>query len=318
MTVHSTAINLSQVNAAKAQAHLIAYDAKFQRAMAVDGPGLDYLKPYTYEPPINPGVHLVRMPIPLSAPELKKFKGTRHFRKNSTAFIDLTCEFYDDGVEEDADKMAAFDWTGFSTSPEAISVILKTWKSRTNAVALNSAESYTDWTGGNFLAATKYANPFKKSTSTTFKNYWTSATLNTTNVQLMIADMVDRRGFNGEPLGFGEKDMVLFASSALWPTALSVAKDERLANGATNPCIKFNLDPECWRHLSAKRWGIIQKGSAMDTHPVFGAVQDSPTTLVLGKDSAKYELTNQMGYNIKSRLGVAFLRYEAISVGVEP
>jgi hypothetical protein len=314
----SAAITLAAVNAAKAQAHLIAYDAKFQRAMAVDGPGIDYLKPYTYEPSINPGVHLVRMPIPLSAPELKLFKGTRHFRKNSTAFIDLESQFYDDGVEEDADKMAAFDWTGFTTSPESIATILRTWKSRTNAVLLNSGQSYTDWTGGNFLATTKYANPFKRSTSTTFKNYWTSATLNTTNVQLMIADMVDRRGFNGEPLGFGESDLVLFASSALWPTALSITLDERLANGATNPAVKYRMKAECWRHLHPKRWGIIQAGAAMDTHPVFGAVMDSPTTLVLGKDSAKYELTNQMGYNVKARLGSALLRYEAISVGVEP
>jgi len=314
----SAAITLSAINAAKAQAHLIAYDAKFQRAMAVDGPGVDYLEPYTYEPPINPGVHLVRMPIPLSAPELKLFKGTRHFRKNSTAFIDITSKFYDDGVEEDADKMAAFDWTGFTTSPESIATVIRTWKSRTNATALNSAESYTDWTGGNFLSATKYANPFKRSTSTTFKNFWNGSLLNTTNVQLLIADMVARRGFNNEPLGFGESDLVLFASPTLYPTALSITLDERLANGASNPALKYKMKAECWHHLQAKRWGIIQMGAAMDTHPVFGAVMDSPTTLVLGKDSAMYELTNKMGYNVKTRLGTAFLRYEALSVAVEP
>lgn len=315
---HASAITIAALNAEKAQAHLIAYDLKFQKAMAVDGPGLDYLKPYTYEPPINPGVHLVRMPVPLSAAELKKFKGIRHFRKNSTAYIDLSTEFYDDGVEEDADKMAAMDWTGFSTSPESIATILRTWKSRTNAVALNSAETYTDWTGGNFLAATKYANPFKKATSSTFKNFWSGSTLNTTNVQLMIADMVGRRGFNNEPLGFGLEGLVLFASSKLFPTAQSVCLDERLANGATNPAIKYRMKPECWPHLADARWGIIQSGAAMDTHPVFGAAMDSPTTLVLGKDSAKYELTNQMGYNVKARLGVSFLRYEAISVATDP
>ena len=79
----SGAITLAMVNAEKAEAYLIAYDAKFQKANAVDGAANDYLAKYTYTPPINPGVHLVRLPIPLSAPELKLFKGRRHFRRNS-------------------------------------------------------------------------------------------------------------------------------------------------------------------------------------------------------------------------------------------
>jgi hypothetical protein len=314
----SGALTLALMNAEKAQAYLTAYDAKFQRAMAVDGPGLDYLKPYTYTPPINPSVHYVRLPIPLSAPELKIFKGRRHFRKNSTAFIDLTSTPYDDGVEEDADKIAAMDWVGFSTTPESIATTIRTWKSRACIALLNSGESYTDWTGGNFLATTKYANPFKRDTSTTFKTYWANTVLNTTNVQLMIADMVGRRGFNNEPLGFGTSGLVLFASTSLFPTAQSICLDERLANGATNPALKYKMQPEAWHHLSAKRWGILQTGGAMDTHPPFGAVEDSPIALVLGKDSAMYELTNKMGYNVKVRLGAALMRYEAISVGVEP
>ena len=314
----SAAVTLSMLNEAKAQARLIVFDEKFQNAMATDGPGLDYLAPYTYEPSINPDVHLVRMPVPLSAPELKAFKGRRHFRKNSTAFIDIVSSPFDDGVEEDADKLAAFDWVGFSTTQQSIATIIKTWKSRTNAVLLNSGESVTDWTGGNFLAATKYANPFKKSTSTTFKTFWSSTVLNTTNVQLMIADMVARRGFNNEPLGFGLSGLKLFASSTLYPTALSITLDERLANGATNPCVKYKMEAEAWPHLSAKRWGIIQAGSAMDTHPAFGALMGAPETNVYGKDSAMYETTNKMGFNVKVRLGNALLRYEAISVAVEP
>jgi hypothetical protein len=313
----TSALSLDMMNGLKAQAHLIAYDAKFQKAMAVDGPGLDYLDPYIYQPSINPGVHIVRLPIPLSAPELKLFKGSRHFRRNSTGYIDLTSAWYDDGVEEDADKLAAFDWTGFSTSPEAIATIIKTWKSRTCAGLINVGESTTDWKGQNFLGTAKKANPFKVGVPT-FKNYWTNAVLNTTNVQLMIADMVARRGFNNEPLGFGLSGLKLFASSTLFPTALSITLDERLANGATNPCIKYKMEAEPWPHLSAKRWGIIQTGGAMDTHPVFGAVQDAPKTMVLGVDSAMYETKNRMGYNVKLRLGASLMRDEAISVGVEP
>ncbi len=313
----SQALTISLMNAEKAQAFLISYDTKFQAAMAVDGPGLDYLDPYTFKPSISPSVHTVRLPIPLSAPELKIFKGRRHFRKNSTAFIDLTSLPYDDGVEEDADKMAAMDWAGFSTTPQAIATIIRTWKSRSLAVILNDGESFTDWTGDNFLSATKYANPFKKSTSSTFKTFWSGTDCNTTNVQLMIADMVSRRGFNNEPLGFGTSGLVLFASSALFPTAQSVCLDERLVNGASNPAIKYKMKPEAWPHLASNRWGILQTGPAMDTHPPFGAVMGDPETLVLGKDSAKYELTNQMGHNVKVRLGAALMRYEAISVAEE-
>ena len=96
-------------------------------------------------------------------------------------------------------RMAAMDWTGFSTTPEQINTIIKTWKSRTNATLLNTGESFTDWTGGNFLAATKYANPFKRSTSTTFKNLWTGTTLNTTNVQRLIADISKARKLGWKP-----------------------------------------------------------------------------------------------------------------------
>ena len=313
----SGAITLAMVNAEKAEAYLIAYDAKFQKANAVDGAANDYLAKYTYTPPINPGVHLVRLPIPLSAPELKLFKGRRHFRRNSTAFIDLTSFPYDDGVEEDADKIAAMDWVGFSTSPESIATTIKAWPSKSLALRLNDGETYVDWTGGNFLATTKYSNPFKQSTSTTFRTFWSGTNLNSTNVMRLIADMVARRGFNNQSLGFGLSNLVLFASSALFPTAQSVALDERLTNGATNPALKYKLTPEAWPDLAADRWGILQMGSATDTHPAFGAVQDSPQVLILGKDSAKYELTNQMGYNVKVRLGAALMRYEAISVAEE-
>ncbi len=43
----------------------------------------------------------------------------------------------------------------------------------------------------------------------------------------------------------------------------------------------------------------------------------SPETNVFGKDSAMYESSNKMGYNVKVRLGNALMRYEAISVATE-
>lgn len=313
----SGAITVAMMNALKAQAYLIGYDAQFQTAMSTNGEANDYLDKYSFKPSITPSVNTVRLPIPLSAPEMKLFKGRRHYRKNSTGFIDLTSVPYDDGVEEDADKMAAMDWTGFSTSAESIALNIKQWQSKALATLLNAGETYVDWTGGYFLSATKYANPFKPVAAQVYKNLWTSTTLNTTNVLRLINDMVARRGFNGGSLGFGISGLVLFCSSDLFTTAQSICMDERLANGATNSAVKYKLTPEPWIDLTSGRWGILQTGSATKSHPAFGAVKDSPQVLVLGKDSAKYEMTNMVGYNVKQRLGAALMRSEAISVATQ-
>jgi len=314
----SGAITLAMMNAAKAQEFLIAYDAQFQNAMSQNGEANDYLDKYTYHPTINPGVSIVRMAVPLSAPEMKLFKGRRHFRKNGVAFMDLTSVPYDDGVEEDADRMAAFDWTGFSTSAQSIADTIKQWQSKALATLLNSGESYTDYTGANFLGTAKEANPFKPVVGNRYRNFWADTTLNTQNVDRLIADMVARRGFGGGSLGFGISNLVLFSSSALFPTARSICVDEFLPGGASNPAIKWGMTPEAWPDLAADRWGILQVGPATRSHPAFGSIKDSPEVLILGKDSAKYELTNQVGYNVKLRMGVGLLRPEAISVAEEP
>lgn len=310
----SGAINVSILLAEKAQAHLIAYDAKFQNARAQNGDAYNYLKPYTYTPSINPGTYVVRMTVPLSAPEMKVFTGTRHYRQNSTAFIDLTSVFYDDGVEEDVDRMAAADWTGFTTTPESISTVIDGWSSQKLAALVNVAESTVDWTGANFGATIKYGNPFKKKLAGTFRTFWANTDLTVLNVEALIADMVSRRGFNNLSLGFGVKDLVLYTSNALYPRGLTICKDLTLPGAASNPIVKYGITPEVWPDLNAKRWGIVQRGNAMNTHPPFGAVRGQETVLVSGKDSPKFHLENKMGHNVKLPMGVGLLRYEAISV----
>jgi hypothetical protein len=310
----SGAIDFKSLLAEKAQAHLIAYDAKFQAARAQMGDALNYLKGYTYTPSINPGVYVVRMPIPLSAPEMVEFTGRRHYRENSTAFIDLTSKFYDDGVEEDVDRMAAADWTGFSTTPEQISTVIESWGSQKCAALINTAETYTDWTGANFAATTKYGNPFKKKLAGSFKTFWSATPINAANVEAMIADMVGRRGFNNLSLGYGVKGLKLFCANALYPTAMRVCKDETLPGAASNPIVKYGIVPEAWPDLAATRWGIIQDGPAMQTHPVFGFLKGQEQVVVSGVGSAKYDLENKMGHNVKIPMGVGLLRYEAISI----
>ncbi len=314
----SGAITLTSMTAAKALAHLIAYDAKFQKAASADGDVLDYLGKYAHKPIINPGVEIVRMPIPLSDFEMRLFKGRRHYSKNSTAFMDLTSLPYDIGVEEDPDRIAAFDWVGFSQSPERINNTVKQWESKALAGLINVGESTLDWTGTNFLGTAKEANPFKPVVANRYKNYWASTTLNTTNVLKLIGDMVARRGFNGGSLGFGIKDLVLFASSSLYPTALSIVNDALLSGGVTNPVVQYRLKAEPWIDLTAGRWGILQTGGAIESHPVFGSVQGTVETTISGVGSAKHELSGKVGYNVRKRMGVGLLRSEAISVAVEP
>ncbi len=315
MTVAANgAVSLSLLQAEKAQAYLISYDAKFTAARNNNGDALNYLKPYTYTPSVNPGIYTVRLPVPLTAPEMKLFKGTRHYRQNGTAFIDLTSVPYDDGVEEDFDKMIAFDWTGFSTSPEEIATVIDGWSSQKSAALVNVAETTTDWTGAYFAATTKYGNPFKKRAAGTFRTWWASTDLTVANVERLIADMVSRRGFNNLSLGFGIKGLTLFAANALYPRALTICKDLTLPGAATNPIVKHGIVPEAWPDLAATRWGIIQTGRAMSTHPVFGYVGQPEQVLVSGVDSPKYHLENKLGHNVKKAMGVGLMRYEAISI----
>jgi hypothetical protein len=158
------------------------------------------------------------------------------------------------------------------------------------------------------------SNPYKRG-APTYKNYWTSTALTTTNVELLIADMVDRRGFNDENLGL-EGDTI-FCSPALYPTARSIAEDDRLANGQTNPIRKYGLKVKKLQHLTAKRWGLIHE-AAMGDYPVFGAIETPEELNTWGRDSAMFEQTAYMGYDVMVDLGIALLRQEAISLAVAP
>ena len=263
---------------------------------------------------------MVRIPIPLTAPELKKFKGRQHFIRNSTGYIELSKAPYDAGVQEFLDKINAADWVGFSVMPEVFAGQVNAWMSQNAVAQLGTAESTTSWDGTNFLSATKYSNPFNRamkipgtSTLATYKNFWNGSTLNTTNVQLMRADMLKRRGFDNRPLGYRGTHLV--ASPDLFPDAESVCKDLRLANGATNPVEKYKLIPECWYDLPAKRWGLVHKDP---NRPIFAASKGSPMTQVYGVQSAMFEKRRMVGWNIYVQLAVGLARAESISIGVNP
>lgn len=319
----SAPLTLFQLFDSKAHPYLTAFDATFNKAASIIGNEGAYAEQFIYQPPAlgEANVQLVRLPVPLTAPELKLFKGRQHFQENGTGYIELEKAPYNGGVKEFLDKINAADWIGFSSAPEVYAGLVNAWPSQQCVSQLATAESTLSWNGiTNFLAATQYSNPYNTamkipgtSTLATFKNYWASAVLNTTNVQLMRADMCKRRGFDNRPLGYRGTHLV--ASADLFPTAESVCLDERLANGASNPILKYRLEPVCWYDLPPKRWGLVHYDA---NRPVFAASKGSPMTKVYGVESAMFEKERKVGWNVFVHLAKGLARYESISIGAEP
>lgn len=310
----TTGITLEEVVQAQAQAKLISYEAKFIDSMNKPAtPEQDYLREYIYTPPVDTNkVQRVRFPIPMSAAELVAFKGKRRYRRNSTRFVEMTHLPYNDGEHVYYKEIAAFDWVGFNVAAPRLAKIAKTWTSRNATKLLNTAESATCWDGSFFVSASKSSNPFRKG-APTYKSYYAATDPSVANVQAMRAEMGARVDFNGDNLGI-EGD-TLFASATLFPQVEAICLDERLAGGATNPIYKWRLKPKKLPDLSAKRWGLMH-ASAFEDFPIFGAIEGSPDILILGRDSAKFETTSHMGYNMVIDLGVKLLRSETISLAV--
>ncbi len=318
----SNAMTLFELFELKAHAHLTGYDTAFLKATSILGNEGDYADEFIWYPTAltQPDVQLVRIPVPLTAPELKLFKGRTHFITNSTGYIELEKKPYQNGVKEFLRKINAADWVGFGIMPEVFAGIIAAWPSQNAVAQLATGESTASWDGTNFLSATKYSNPYKRdmkipgtATLATYKNFWNGSVLNTTNVQLMRADMLKRRGFDNRPLGYRGTHLV--ASPDLFPDAESVCKDQRLANGATNPVEKYKLIPECWYDLPAKRWGLVHKDT---NRPIFVASKGTPQTNVYGVTSAMYERQKKVGWDVEVDLAVGLGRAESISIGVNP
>lgn len=312
-------LTLFQLWDAKAQPYLTAFDATFNKANAIIGTEGAYADEFIYQPtPLGQNdVQLVRIPIPLTAPELKLFKGRQHFMENGTGYIELQKAPYDGGVKEFLDKINAMDWVGFSSSPEVYAGLVVAWMSQQSVSQLATAENTLSWDGiTTFLAATKYSNPYKPkmtlpgtTTLATYKNFWATTQLSVANVMLLRADMIKRRGFDNRPLGY--KGTHLVASADLFPQAESICQDEILAGAATNPVVKWGLKPTCWYDLPPKRWGLIH----MDKNrPIFAASKGSPLTKVYGIESAMFEKERKVGWNVFVQLGRGLARSESISI----
>jgi hypothetical protein len=313
------ALTLFELFEAKAGPALYQYDAAFVKAASVTGPEVGYADEFIYLPPggDGPNVGTVRIPVPLTAPELRPFKGRNQFIKNSTGFIDLTKSPYQEGIADYLDKINAHDWIGFNIMPGVYANLVSAWPSRNTVPLLNSAENTASWNGvTNFLAATQYSNPYNKkmtlpgtTTLATYQNFWANTLPTVPNVQAMIADMSKRRGFDGNPLGYTGTHV--FSSPDLFPTVRALCEDEKLPGGATNPLVKWKLKPIQWFDLNPKRWGLLHKD---ENRPIFAATKGSPRTQVYGVQSAMYEKTRKVGWDVYVWLAAALARQESISV----
>lgn len=315
----SNALTLFQLFDLKAQAYLTSYDTSFVKASSIIGGEGAYADEFIYQPPAlgEANVQLLRIPVPLTAPELKLVKGRRTFQKNSTGYIDLQKAPYQGGVQDYLEKINAADWIGFSVAPEIYAGLIAAWPSQQCVSQLATAENTPSWDGiTNFLATTKYSNPFKPkmtlpgtSTLATYKNFWASTQLNVPNAQALRNDLINRRGFDNRPLGYTGTHLV--HSPNLTDAAEAVCIDLRLPGGATNPFEKYKIKPEVWYDLPPKRWGLIHR----DPHrPIFVASKGSQQSFVWGVTSKMYEEEFMVGWSCYVQLAKGLGRSESISI----
>lgn len=315
----SAPLTLVQLFELKAQAYLTAYDTSFVKASSIIGAEGAYADQFIYMPPQlgETNVQLLRIPVPLTAPELTLVKGRRKFQKNSTGYIELQKAPYQQGIQDYLERINAADWIGFNVAPEVAAGLINAWPSQQCVSQLATAENTLSWDGiTNFLATLKYSNPFKPkmllpgtSTLATYRNFWATTPLTVTNAQALRNDLINRRGFDNRPLGYTGTHLV--HSSNLTDLAESVCQDLRLPGGATNPFEKYKIKPEVWYDLPPKRWGLVHKDP---NRPIFVASKGQQQSFVWGVTSKMYEEEFMVGWSCMVQLAKGLARSESISI----
>ncbi len=304
---------LSKANllAEEAQAYITAYNAKFVDAPV--GKGHTYLDRFIFKPSegVDERATIVRFPIPLTAVELRLFKGRSRFAKGSTKYIEVAKNPYQAGQHEYYKLIVDPAWTGFE-KPERLRKLVTSWPTRNAAAIINAGDSTAYWKGTNFLSASTPSNPFKKGSPNPYRTFWASTPLDYENVQAMLVDLTNRRDLEGDVIPSG--NFILFASAALFPTALSIAVDPLIpGTNQSNPVKKWNMTAESWPDLDPSRWGIINADAA-EEYPLFMSVQGTEDFMTYGRESAMFEQKKHMGYELLQDLGIAAGRNESFAV----
>lgn len=303
--------DLTTLSPVEAEAYLTAYSFRYTQAKV--GEASLYLDKYMFTPPegVDQRIRTVLFPIPLTALELRLFKGRRRFTRGGTRFIKVKKRPYQEGLEEYVYLMTDPAWTGFATGPERLRKLVKTWPTRAAALLINSGETTASWKGGNFLSASVPSNPLKVG-GPTYKTFWPATPLTHDNVQAMIAEMANRRDLEGDPIGL--IPTTLFCSAPLMPLAMEIAKDDLVSDTKiSNPVKKYNLTVEVWPDLAPTRWGLLMP-SALEDYQLFNFVKGNEDIEVLDRTSYLFQSEKKMGVSVDVDLGIALARNEAISV----
>lgn len=305
-------LDISVMMAEEADAYMTGFNTRFVDASI--GQASTYLDRYMFTPPegIEARVRTVRFPIPLTAVELKLFRGRSRFVKGSTRYITVRKKPYQAGEAAHYKMIVDPAWTGFAKSPERLRKLCASWPTKNGARLINTGETIASWKGGNFLSTSVPTNPFSKTITSTYQVFWAATPLTHDNVLAMIADLSAREDLDGDSIPMG--DLILFASGALHPTAVSVVGDEFIdGTRISNPLRKWNITVERWHHLAPTRWGLIN-GAAIDEYPIFNVLTGEEEFYVYGRDSAMFEQKKEMGYEVMKDLGIAPARNEALIV----
>lgn len=300
------------LHAAEADAYMTAYGTKYVNAPV--GKGSVYLDQLIHYPSegVDDRVQTVQFPIPFVALELKELRGRRRFSKGSTKYITVRKTPFQAGQHEHYKKIIDPNWTGFTTAPERLRKLVDSHPTKQGIVVFNTGETIPYFKGTNFLSASVPSNPFKKGGTDTYKVFWNATVLNHANVEAMIADMINRRDLEGDPMAMGQ--LTLFASSALTPAAMSVAEDDFINDTQiSNPIKKWKLKVETWQHLLPTRWGILNTADLEDYLPL-NALKGEEDFNTWGRDSPMFFESFHMGYDIVVDFGIAPGRNEKISV----
>jgi hypothetical protein len=312
MSLDRNAMDINALMAEEAEAYLTGYSTRFVEAPI--GTASTYLDKYIFTPPegVEERVRKVFFPIPLTAVELRIWKGRSRFTKGSTKYISVKKRPYQAGESAFYKMITDPAWTGFSRSPEHLRKLCASWPTKNAARLVNTGETIAHWKGTNFLSASVPSNPFRNGSSQAYRVFWNATTLTHPNVEAMIADIVNRRDLDDDPLPLGQ--LVLFSSAALHPTAMSVAKDPLIdETKISNPILKWNLQVEAWQHIDPTRWGLINT-AAVDEYPIFNALIGADEFYTYARDSSMFEQKKEMGYEVMKDLGIAPARNEAICV----
>lgn len=299
--------------AEEAEAYITAYSTKYVDAPI--GKASTYLDEYIYRPSegVESRVRTVRFPIPLTAVELQEYKGRTRFAKGSTRYIEVKKKPFNAAESEFYKMIVDPAWTGFNRSPERLRKLAASFPSKRGCLLLNTGETLSSWKGTTWLSTSVPTNPFSKKITSTYRTWWQGFALNHANVEMLITDMADRRDLEDDPLDFGE-NLVLFASSALYTTAKTVALDPFVNDTQiSNPLLKWNLKCVRFPHLAPKRWGLINADAVSD-YPLFHALIGDEEFYTYGQDSALFEQHKHMGYELMYDFGIAQARNEALSV----